>query len=387
MSSCLETKKTNKKPSIYSLYILDKDGKSFLIQNNTLDSGIVIPENDGVLLGDFKLGRNMIVKNHFFYRLSTKTGLFSKYKIDSGALITSSALHLKDFNIENYNWISADTLLLVGLNVSGYNQPKFALVNTKNMKIIAQGKMGIPVPSGNFSTLSIGFVMEKNGQIFVGYTYHVSQGMSNFKTSDTLYVSKLSFPDMNLLSTGKDIRSTYPGGQNTVQSYTFLDEKGDYYFISCTGIAMGNRPEIPSGIFRIKKGQSSIDKDYFFNISASKIKNHPYGMWYLGHNKVIIRTERKDLFEGQSDHYSTAQFEFYVLDLNTKAITKLNLPLDKGTRRECVLVQQDVAYIAVNSDKEGNFIWMYNMSNGSLKKGLQLAGNTDYILRIDKLGN
>jgi hypothetical protein len=39
----------------------------------------------------------------------------------------------------------------------------------------------------------------------------------------------------------------------------------------------------------------------------------------------------------------------------------------------------------VNSSTEGNFIWIYNIRTGSLKKGLELAGNTDFILRMDKL--
>ena len=144
--------------------------------------------------------------------------------------------------------------------------------------------------------------------------------------------------------------------------------------------------EIKSGIFRIKKDQSVID-NYFFNISESIIKNHAYGMWPLGGNKAIIRTERKDLFKDLNDHYKVAQFEFYVLDLQTKVIKKLNLPLDKGTRKQCVIVQNGIAYIAINSAKEGNFIWLYDIQKESLKKGLQLAGNTDYILRIDTLGN
>jgi len=245
--------------------------------------------------------------------------------------------------------------------------------------------MEIPAPSGRYTTLSIGFVEKKGDALLVGYTYHVAQSVSNYLTSDTLYVSELAYPKMNLVATQKDIRSTYPGGINTIQSYNFKDDRGNYYFQSCPGIALGNHPDLPTGIFKIKAGEKNIDPGYFFNISASKIKNHAYGMWYLGANKAIIRSERKDLFKGLGDHYSTAHFEFYVLDLVTKSITKLNLPLDKGTRRECVIVEGDTAYISVNSTRAGNYIWLYNIKTGALKKGLQLGGDTDFILRIDRL--
>lgn len=190
---------------------------------------------------------------------------------------------------------------------------------------------------------------------------------------------------MIAIKTAKDTRSNYPGGINTIQPYSFNNEQHNYYFMTCPGIALGNRPELPSSIMRIKATEDTPDRDYFFNLSASITSNHAYGMWYLGHNKVIIRSERKDLFNGLGDHYSTAHFEFYVADLASKTLKKLTLPLDKGTRRECVIVNEDMAYISVNSSAEGNFIWIYDIKTGELKKGLQLAGNTDFIMRIDKL--
>lgn len=373
------------KDAKYSLYILAKDGKEYLLTSNTLDSGELKPETSGVYLDPKDMDRDVFVKDGFFYHLNRKSNRFSKFKLENGKLVTAGYLDIKDFSIENFNWLGKDSLLLSGLNLSGYNHAKYTFVNTAKMEAIAQGDMAIPAPVGKFTTLSIGFVKKKGNALLVGYTYHMPQGVSSYLTSDTLYVSELGYPEMKLTATQKDTRSTYPGGINTIQSYNFEDVKGDYYFQSCPGIALGNHPDLPTGIFKIKAGDKKIDPGYFFNISASKIQNHAYGMWYLGGNKAIIRSERKDLFKGLGDHYSTAHFEFYVLDLNTQSIAKLNLPLDKGTRRECVIVEGDTAYISVNSTKEGNYIWLYNIKTGALKKGLQLGGDTDFIMRIDRL--
>ncbi|MFW0718528.1 hypothetical protein [Pedobacter sp. N23S346] len=370
----------------YSLYILAKDGKEYLLTQNTLEHGIIKPEASGVVLDGKDMDRDVFVKNGFFYHLNRKTALFSKFFIESGLLKTSGALTLKDFSIENFNWVNQDTLLLTGLNLSGYNQTKYALIEIKTMKVIAAGNLQTDHPSGKFSTQSIGFVEKRKNQLFVGYTYHAPQGISNYFTSDTFYVAEIAYPVMKKIKTEKDVRSTYPGGQNTIQSYGFVDQHSDYYFMSCPGIALGNRPEMPTGIFRIKTNEDRIDQHYFFDISA-KLKNHAYGMWYLGGNKAIIRAERKDLYKDLNDHYSTAHFEFYIIDLQTQSAKKLNLPLDKGTRRECVIVEGNTAYISVNSTTEGNFIWLYNIKTGTLKKGLQLAGDTDFIMRIDRLTN
>ncbi|WP_316809112.1 DUF4374 domain-containing protein [Pedobacter agri] len=369
----------------YSFYILSKGNKELIITTDSLKGGVLKPENEGVLLDGADMDRDIIVKDGFIYHLNRKTAQCSKSVLSTDSLTIDGQLLIDGFSLENYSWVGKDSLLLVGLNSNKYNQVTYRLLNVKNMNLLREGNLPIPKPSGKFKSISVGFTKIKGQSIFLGYTYHFPVNTSDYSTSDTMYVSRLSYPDMRLLGTDKDSRSTYPGGLNAVQNYSFTDEQGDYYFMTCPGIALGNRPDLPTAIFRIKANDLHLDKSYFFNISDSKIANHAYGMWNLGNNEVVIRSERKDLFTGLGDHYSAAHFEFYVLNLKTKTISKLNLPLDKGTRRECVMVKDGIAYIAVNSSKEGNYIWLYNIKTKSLKKGLQLAGDTDFILRIDQM--
>lgn len=386
-ASCNQNNQQDLSPSKkkYSLYILGKDGKEYLLETDSLNNGSVRPEEEGALLDGDVMDRDVIVHQGYYYHLSRKKASFEKYKLNGNKLTLLAAMPLKDFSIENCNWISKDTLLLTGLNKTDYTQVKYVSVNTDKMQQTSAGQINIPRPSGKFTSVSIGFAELRKGKMLLGYTYNEQLSSSNYSTSDTTYVAVLKYPEMQLIKTDKDTRSTSPGGTNTIQSYAFNDEQGNYYFMSCPGIALGNRPELPTGIFRINADQEAIDKSYFFDISGSVIQNHAYGIWYLGHHKAIIRSERKDLFKGLSDHYSTAHFEFYVLDLQKKDIKKLDLPLDKGTRRECVIVKDNLAYIAVNSTLNGNYIWIYNISNGTLKKGLQLAGDTDFIMRADNL--
>ncbi|EDM34677.1 hypothetical protein PBAL39_14009 [Pedobacter sp. BAL39] len=373
-------------PQKYSIYILGKDNHEYLLETNDLSSGTLYPEKTGVPISEEQMDRDIIVKDGYYYHLNYKTAAFSKYTVQSDVLTETDSLQIKNFSIENFYWISKDTLLLTGLNYNKYNRVRYALVNVSTMKLIASGDTEIAVPDGKFSSMSIGLTERRGGQLLIAYTYHEELSPSSYTTCDTTFLSTLSYPEMRLLNTSKELRSTYPGGTNAIQSYTFHDEKKDFYFMTCPGIALGNRPDLPTAIFKIKADENKIDPDYFFNISASEIQNHAYGMWYLGNGKAIIRGERKDLYKGISDHHSTAHFEFYLLDIKKKTVLKkLDLPLDKGTRRECVLVENDVAYISVNSPKEGNDIWMYDLKNESLKKGLHLSGNTDFIMRIDKL--
>lgn len=370
----------------YGIYILGKDAKEYIVETNTLDSGIIYPEKTGAELNEKEMDRDLLAKDGFYYRLNRKKASFIKYTATEQAMKEVAATPLENFAIDNYYWLNKDSLLLTGLNTTDFSQVKYAIIKTDDMKVLTIGDLAIPRPFGKYTSISTGFTELKNKQLFVGYTYHQRLSSYDYTTSDTTYLALFNYPQMTKIRIDKDVRSTYPGGTNMVQPYSFNDEKGNYYFMTCPGIALGNRADISTGIFRINAGEDALDKNYFFNISGSVINNHAYGIWYLGGKRAIIRTERKDLFKGLSDHYSTAHFEFYLIDLATqKVIKKLELPLDKGTRRACVIVSGEMAYISVNSTKEGNYIWLYNIKTGNLKKGLQLAGDTDFMMRIDQL--
>ncbi len=384
--SCKNSKSAVEQPKKYSLHLFDINTNEYIVTTNSLDSGFIAPEEETKALPD-SISRDIIVKDGYYYYLQRKSAMLSKYSLTDGELNVVAHTQLKDFDLENFNWIGKDTLLLSGFN-NAFNLAKYYIVDAKAMSILSFGLLDIENPKGKFATASIGFTYKRKDTIYIGYTFHPPMRDDAYSTSDTMYISRLLYPQMKSLSLQKETRSTYPAGINTVQHNEFTDENGNFYFMACPGIAMGNRPELSTGIFSIKANSSLVDPNYFFNLSSSVIQNHAYGLWSLGQGKAIVRAERKDLFKGIADHYSTPHFEFYLLDIaNQKVIKKLNLPLDKGTRKECVLVEGDIVYIAVNSATEGNYIWKYNVKSDELTKGLQLGGKAAFIVRLDRLLN
>lgn len=368
----------------YSLHLIDMDAKEYILSTDDLESGLIKPEEVTEAIPD-SISRNIIVKDGYYYSLQRKSDILTKYTLKDRKLSTVAHLPLQDYNEENFLWIGKDTLLLSGLNNQS-STAKYYLIDTKKMKILANGVLDIEKPKGKFVSMSIGFVQKRKNILFVGYTFHPPMQGGNYTTSDTTYISRLTYPKMENVGLQKEVRSTYPAGVNNVQHNEFTDDNGDFYYMSCPGIAMGNRTDLPTAIFRIKANSSEVDPSYFFNISSSVIKNHAYGLWYVGQGKAIVRSERKDLYKGLSDHYSTPHFEFYLLDiLNQKVIKKLDLPLDKGTRKDCIIVNGDRVYIAVNSETDGNYIWHYSLKTDKLTKGLKLGGVTAFIVRLDKL--
>lgn len=366
----------------YSLYVMMKDGAEYLVQTDTIDSGHLDPIAQGTKVTPSRIFYELIVHQNQYYRLDWKTGKFLRNAIENKSYKQTGFLQLTgNWGVDNYNWLG-DTLLIMGHD-SKHSKVRYAKITFDPLKAV-EGTINIPEPTGGFNSMSIGFSTFLKDNLYVGYTYHKTD-LNRYTTSDTMYVTELTYPGLKTVRTFKDTRSAYPGGINTRQSHFFTDEKGDFYFISCPGIALGDHPSKPTGIFRINKANGALDPDYFFNLSASPIHNHGYGFWYIGNGQAIVRTERKGLFKGMQDHYLIPHFDFYVLDLAKQTTSRLNLPLDKGTARNCILVENGLVYIAVNPNTEGSYVWIYDPKTGSLRKGLHFDDQVDYILRLERL--
>ncbi|MNY16570.1 hypothetical protein D3C86_1498390 [compost metagenome] len=66
-------------------------------------------------------------------------------------------------------------------------------------------------------------------------------------------------------------------------------------------------------------------------------------------------------------------------------VTKLDLPFDKGTRKESVLVENGKAYITIDDKDDNHQIWIYDIKTKKINNGLKLNHETNFIVRVDKL--
>ncbi|WP_437921249.1 hypothetical protein [Sphingobacterium sp. LRF_L2] len=383
-TSC-ESVPPKEKPK-YSFFFMTKENKQLLWQTSQLESGGVSPESVGTVLErPARIWYYMLVHDNHYYYVDTKTEYLVKGRLERQSFVRLDSIYLKGFSYsDNAVFLDENSLFIVNHSV-GHKRKKYALVNVEDMTADIH-ELPLDTPESPFDNMSIGFVYKRANKLWLGYTYHFTNKKMGFGSSDTVYVAQLSYPEMKLIHVDKDGRSTYPGNVNTAQENTFEDEKGNFYFMSTPGIARGANPYQPTAIYRIKADEDHIDTNYFFNISSSVIRNHAYGFWYLGNNKAIVRSERKDLFNNYKEHYLVPHIEYYVVDLeDSTAITKLDLPLDRGTSRSCVLVEGKKAYITINDGKGNNDVWIYNTAEKSLKKGLHVSGDVDYIFRLDLL--
>ncbi|TYR34708.1 hypothetical protein FXV77_14655 [Sphingobacterium phlebotomi] len=330
--------------------------------------------------------REYIQKNGFFYRLSNQTSVFTRYQLQGSSLILLDSLQLRNPNFETVSWKDEENLLAVSREdiAERKSQARVYQINVKEMTIVREDTIILPNATDEFWALHVGLVDFAKGDLWLAYSFFKSKGKYGHTTSDTTYYATINYDSFQLKNIQKETRSTYPGGFNIIQSYSFKDKKGDYYFMTNPGIALGNNVKLPTAIFRKKKGQHLVDPTYMINISES-IGNHAYGIWYVSDGKAVIRNEQKQLYTDFSNFHSVYQFEYRLVDLKTGVIEKIHFPLDKGTQKENVWSDDNYIYAAIDDSNDEHRVWKYNLQTKEVSKGIKLPNTTSYTVRLDYL--
>lgn len=368
----------------FALYVLKKENPVKFVLTDKLDTSTTTLQID-VPAPNFS--REYISKGKSLFLLNHNTENFIRYDLAvDNKFAPKDSLYLGETgDVEHFHWQgSSDTLFLFTIKRDKGSKGYLHIIDSRDMALISKRVLPLPAAIDNFNLLNIGLAEVSDKNLWIGYSYSKYLADGGYTTIDTMYFTTINLQDFSIKKTQKDTRSSYPGGINTVQSYAAKNEAGDLYFMSCPGIALGNNIDAPTAIFRKQKGSDVVDSDYMIDISK-EIKNHAYGLWYIGEQKAIIRSERKDRYTDFSNHHSTYQFEYYIVDLNTGILSKLDLPFDKGTRKENVLVDGKSIYIGIDDQDDNHCIWEYNSQTQQIKKTITLSKSVDFILRIDPL--
>jgi len=383
--SCQQISKKNIDPDfVFCLFNKDESPTSLFFSESledTRQATLQIPLSSSRIQE-----REYIYKNGFFYRLSSQTSVFTKHRLQGASLVLIDSMQLKNRDFETITWKDDNNLIALCREdlIAKKAQARLYQINVAEMKIIKEDTITLPFATKEYNALHLGLVDIENNNLWLAYSFFKSRGKYGHTTSDTTYYATINYPSFTLQQIQKETRSTYPGGFNIIQSYSFKDELGDYYFMTNPGIALGNNLKLPTAIFRKKQGQQLVDQHFMINVSKS-IGNHAYGIWYVGDGKAIVRNEQKNLYTDFSNYHAVYQFEYRLVDLKSGSIERIPLPLDKGTQKENVWSDKKDVYIAIDGANDEHRVWKYNLQTKEISKGIQLPNSTNFIVRMDYL--
>lgn len=201
----------------------------------------------------------------------------------------------------------------------------------------------------------------RDGKLFMG-VYYEGAGFVK-KYNDTAYVAVI---DLATAKLEKLIKDTRTGSVFLAYNSFSIDKNGDIYV---AGLGYTNRP---SGVLRIKKGQTDFDASYFFDLDAATgHKCRGISMFDDGLAFTLALINPADDYEINGPSYS-----YYKISISQKTSAgKLGaLPGVYGSNGAAMRQFDNSNILFALSTKTENSLYNYKMQDGSVTKKITLTG-------------
>jgi hypothetical protein len=201
----------------------------------------------------------------------------------------------------------------------------------------------------------------RDGKLFMGVFYEGAGFVEKF--NDTAYVAVIDLATSKVEKLIKDHRT---GSVFDAYNSFAIDKNGDIYV---AGLGYTNRP---SGILRIKKGQTDFDGSYFFDLDAATgFKCRGVSLFDNGLAFTLALVKPADSYEINGPSH-----QFYKIDVALKTSNgKLGtLPDVFGSSGATMRRYRNDQLLFSFSGKTENSIYGYQLSNGNVNKKVTLTG-------------
>jgi hypothetical protein len=372
----------NTNGGLYSLWVTSATGSYLLTTNDLMKDTLLSPNNNkGIDITSHLPAAfyGVYAYNHYgkFY-FSNDGKLFSQHEITSNGL-------LKETN--NYVFPGNFYMGKVLDNIS--TKDELVLTKTAGTTNLAKKVLEQPIYFMNTNSLTINKTLnveipmirfipkQTNGQdddvyivptsmtvrgdkLFVGHKY--KSNITKADIIDTAYVYVCDYPSLSNGKIIKDPRGGFTAGHWEINKPTFQDDNNDLYILT-------RRVGTSSyGLLRIKSGETTFDPDYFFELKDYNIfKNSSSMIQKLGNGKAYISP--------------------YVIDpANKKVVADLRI-LAGGAEPKTTMnfMENGKLYDVFKTDESKWFVYEYNPSTNSIKRGAQIDPGVTWVYHVNKI--
>ncbi len=304
------------------------------------------------------------------------------YQLNEEGALTEKANFTFQSTLDNYATLDDNTLLAVELAYGGHADKRFHIVNAETglLESVVEHPVDIDMGSGTVEDPGsipwvTGMVL-RDGKLFVSYHKWMADGSYITPDVDRAYVAVFTYPDMELEKIIEDDR-TSPIGVNGHSTGIEQTESGDIYSFSTSALSAGfTSATKPSGILRIKNGETEFDSDYFFNIEEATDGGKLFWMDYIGNGKAIARIIVDDTNGAGAwgAFFLKNVFKLVVIDLENQTVTDVSdVPVHGHRYTSPMFVEDGKAYISCSTDTETH-VYIVDPETASATKGAKVLG-------------
>lgn len=362
------------------------EDSDYLLQTAAIDKGTVTALGNGI---ESSGNRNWVFyKNKAYSFLYSKgdPGKATSYILDgNGALKKQSELDLT-ISITTRGFFDDYIVLLNSTRSITDARGTFYFVDAVNNKVNDAITIDTKELAGNGQLAYFTDIAQVDNEIFASYKCIEGLGSTNTTRMnvtlfDTLWVAVYSYDKAtNALTFKRKItdtgRTSFVAGAAQSQHETGLSQadNGNLYAFSSAPIdPSSNSKNLPSGILRIKKGETEFDKNYFFNIQEISGGHHLYRVWNTGGNRYALQ-----MYSNPSDMSSTSlRTRFAIVDVESKTFNWITGLPEASTitavSKPYVSEKEGTIAFALTTDSEHPFIYQIDAATATATKGLEVT--------------
>jgi hypothetical protein len=351
----------------------------YVVGVNDLTKGSVSLVGNGAEVTS-KADYGIIAKNGFYYYPSTSSnfGKMTKFEFKNNQLaVVKEVPFTYQKAINCYTWVDDNTLLLFGTNGDG-NKVLYTVVNATTLEI-RNGELALPAIPAGYTSYNQGNIEYSNGKLFVAFS---NMAVWPELAESGMNIAVVNYPSFDVEKVIESSEADGNGGSNMWMPTSCTDESGDVYMMFFADWMTSTTS--PTKIFRIKKGTTTLDPSYNFNLGTALGGETASGFWYIGNGKAIVKYLDSQIVAANPNGLFNTKFALINLATNT-VIKKLDLPADKGSQLQNVITSDGKVFIQVNAETAKDYVWEVNTSTGAVTSGVEIIGGYDYILRLDNL--
>lgn len=262
--------------------------------------------------------------------------------------------------------------------VAGFgSSPKLVKFNPSTMQVLATLDLSGLNKPGATEIYYVGLVQRDN-YIFMGVNY---QDATFSNLEDKVFIAVIDRTTGNFVKLIEDSRSSqmWNGGSESSFSASSLakDSNGDIYVM---GYANNGKP---SGILKIKNGETAFDPAYFFNLNEGTGKPC-FGILHFGNGQTFtVRYSNEAVYP--FDNSNTASAQYYKIDLAAKTVAgnlSTAIPAFLGNKAFAVKFDDSKIYFNVKAAASSS-VYSYQIANGTVAKEFDLTGSCNGFAKIN----
>lgn len=362
------------KPYAVALQVMGSDDEAadYLVQTGSLEDGVITSEGQGIEQTGWRYFTQVdqSVFSIGYYDDNNCIG----YRMNDQGELEEYGRFVFEKTLDCMAPADQNTLLAMEVPRSGDSKRVLHVIDVENVSVDRKVETDIYKPEGDTLVKWPTGMVVRDDRLFVSF-YPVSpSGDFTTPSVDSAQVAIFSYPELEFQKAIYDNRTSPVGVYGNATGLLEADN-GDLYTFSSSSLAAGfTKQTRPSGILRIKSGNTEFDPDYFLNIEEATNGGKIVHFSYAGNGKAIARIVTDDSTLWGAFSPDNPICELVIIDLEAATVTEVSdVPAHGAQYATPALVENGKVYMSISTPTDAH-VYEIDPETATAQKGAAIEG-------------